>query len=1184
MTDRQRFNYEDLLYIRTRGRADKRPLDKWGGYDNDLAEKPDVYTHEEIEESDHDHWAVVDAVDGEHMTVCTLVFDLDIHKAPPSFDEDRVSVPENTTVVKSQNGGFHVYFKVHCEPGELQESDFEMVENPGWDVDIRGSAVSAHVVAPADVPGVDTPYNVVNDYWVSTQTDPADAAARIQLDGEPLLEFNPGTSYSGNVEIDRDVEPPEEMPTCYHRGLQLREANPDDHEHTHKVNVLTALSGLAAGYDVETVVEHFVSDYAPGENADREKTQYQVNHLADKLDRGDYSPPAVSTLRDYGILEDDESCNCGIPYHGQSGDEITGGAVADAGNGEPEQVTPEKPYGQLLYSDTAGGYYYLEEKTNRQGEQYFTETQVTNFRLETLEFLDTDEGDLINLRVIPSSDVEDAYEVSVSPTVFNETRAFKEEVVRGRTTRYEPMDRGQEALNDLRETVGRQDAPERQAVDHLGPATHRLNEIVTPNGVLGPDGWVEDPENRYYAKAASDSGEESIVGEKWALSPEDHTEIDADDVREALKRLPDARLPDRALATLGWFYSAPAKPLIHDEEGEFNHLHVRGKTESGKTSYLQTLYRAFGMDGAPWGASATPFTLEQLHVGSRGVPVWIDEYKPSDMHNRNVDRLHQYLRIATREGTWTKGQPDQSHIHFRMQSPVVLSGEQQVGEPAVRRRMLQVNLSERATDQIEHVRAYSELAGEPYEGADGSTKTPRGVALEDHALAYYQFLSGRDASLLRDVWRTARTRTAELLDDLGMSLQDSEFQGAQTVVFGYRLYNRFAETMGVDSADLPGEDALRDAIRHLCENVGANGQRREHGDEFLELVAQAATAGYIHSEDEHADGADSADYRVYDPTKTIDEAIAIHMQSVYPQVKRYARDFNLEDDYNLLQKSDYDDEFSDLAESEDTHVVSNSHNVRIAGDPVKCLLLEARETHRRLGSNFELSAFGMANVDVEGVEASGGDDEDGGGGGAASTRFDPVSLVDAATEATGYPTVACEVVNVETPDHEDAPALKATVKDETTAMKLVDWNNADTVAEGDRVVIENAATSEYQNSTQLVIEPGVTDIHPAPEDGQAQLAAEAQPAADGGSTTSTPEPDGFDVPADAEGSRANARRAVAALAASDATALTREELRKAMLSIHPKAGLQPQEMNHGIEAAVTEYGWLVEENDRYRRP
>lgn len=320
MGDLLDFEPGDLWYIQLGAYDSKYPADEWGGYSQSFDASDDVYSYAEVVQSDHEWWAVCGTKDFDHGSLSTLVFDLDVHKAPEGFDVDRVTVPENTLIVRSQNGGLHVYFKVHADRGELQESDFQMLaDDLGWDIDIRGSAVSMHVVAPSEITGVNTPYEVVNNAPIRTVTDPADAAERIQLDDEPLLRFDPGGRVGSGVEIDRDVEPPKEMPTCYHRGLQLRAAAPDDHPNSHKVNVLTALCGLAAGYDLDAMQQHFVDDYPPGDDVDPETSRYQLEHIAQHVDRGEYSPPSISSLRDFGILEEDEVCSCDIPYHGQNG-------------------------------------------------------------------------------------------------------------------------------------------------------------------------------------------------------------------------------------------------------------------------------------------------------------------------------------------------------------------------------------------------------------------------------------------------------------------------------------------------------------------------------------------------------------------------------------------------------------------------------------------------------------------------------------------------------------------------------------------------------------------------------------------------------------------------------------------------------------------------------------------------
>lgn len=104
--------------------------------------------------------------------------------------------------------------------------------------------------------------------------------------------------------------------------------------------------------------------------------------------------------------------------------------------------------------------------------------------------------------------------------------------------------------------------------------------------------------------------------------------------------------------------------------------------------------------------------------------------------------------------------------------------------------------------------------------------------------------------------------------------------------------------------------------------------------------------------------------------------------------------------------------------------------------------------------------------------------------------------------------------------------------------------------EGQTVVIEDAATSTYNGSTQIVIDPDVSKVHQMPEDENQQTMDSAstdgasqptsQPATDGGQqadqdenqdsayeqTDDNTRPDiaGIDVPRDADGTLENARR------------------------------------------------------------
>lgn len=310
-----KFPYEELYYLKGRGDGSKKPAESWGGYGTPLADNDDVYSHGDVRKFPRESWLLNGIRDKEHMSHKLLIFDLDIHKAPDSFDPDRVTIPDNTPVVRSQNGGFHVYFVVDT-PTTGKESDFQAADELPFDIDIRGEYVKMHVVAPADIPGVSGPYEIVNDETINHVFDPAEAAESVKLDGEPALVHSPGCSGAGGYERD-EIDPPDDLPKCYAAGLSLRKEAPDDENlNTHKVNVLTGMLGLAAGYSVDDVVTHFVEEYYPGSaaDADRERTRYHVEDIAERLDNR-YSPPAISTLREYGILPKDEVCMCGLPGH-----------------------------------------------------------------------------------------------------------------------------------------------------------------------------------------------------------------------------------------------------------------------------------------------------------------------------------------------------------------------------------------------------------------------------------------------------------------------------------------------------------------------------------------------------------------------------------------------------------------------------------------------------------------------------------------------------------------------------------------------------------------------------------------------------------------------------------------------------------------------------------------------------
>ncbi|MDO4460749.1 MAG: hypothetical protein Q4C42_11850, partial [Clostridia bacterium] len=82
----------------------------------------------------------------------------------------------------------------------------------------------------------------------------------------------------------------------------------------------------------------------------------------------------------------------------------------------------------------------------------------------------------------------------------------------------------------------------------------------------------------------------------------------------------------------------------------------------------------------------TSFTSLKDGASSNMIPMVIDEYKPSSI--KNVINIHNHLRSAYDGHESQRGRPDQTVVKYKMESPVVLSGESSPNEAAIRERMI----------------------------------------------------------------------------------------------------------------------------------------------------------------------------------------------------------------------------------------------------------------------------------------------------------------------------------------------------------------------------------------------------------------------------------------------------------------------------------------------------------------
>ncbi|MFC7230500.1 hypothetical protein ACFQMM_02335 [Saliphagus sp. GCM10025308] len=492
--------------------------------------------------------------------------------------------------------------------------------------------------------------------------------------------------------------------------------------------------------------------------------------------------------------------------------------------------------------------------------------------------------------------------------------------------------------------------------------------------------------------------------------------------------------------------------MIQEWEGEFNLLNVLGDTGAGKTATLETMWRLFGMDGELLTAESTPFTMLTALASTNALPVVFDEYKPADMNPNRKDKLHRYLRTSTKGGIESKGNADRTTDNYHLHAPVCLAGEQPIQGPAEERRAIMTTFTRSVVvGDTPQSRAFARLVG----GKDGD-EYHDGLPFEDHALAYYTWLLEQDTDELRDLWRESRERVTELLDGREVDadvLDDMVAQGFQTVRFGCTIYRVFAADLGVDPDTTPVTPAaVDDAILYVA-GEGGGADHVSHLDRFVGLLGRAASADYL-ALGEH--------YTVVDDGVNGTRELRVKLPTAFDQVRRYARDHDVQGEDLLDTVNDYRARLRDNADRLDGYVTTTSQNTRLnESTQTRCIGIDVAIADETV-DEFELGMF---------------IDDDGDSPARRDRDCDYPTIDDL---RPGYVTFEATIESVLDPK----PWLQGegTLRDRSGVVDYVIRSGSGDVPrleEGDRYRLENARVTTSEDDVRVVeIRPGATTVKP----------------------------------------------------------------------------------------------------------
>ncbi|WP_141212227.1 DUF927 domain-containing protein [Halorubrum ezzemoulense] len=525
------------------------------------------------------------------------------------------------------------------------------------------------------------------------------------------------------------------------------------------------------------------------------------------------------------------------------------------------------------------------------GDDEKTYDEEANFVLEVNSFLRESDGTVqIDMDVIPASPREETYSVVVDSRVFNEPRDFKKEVCKGTTVTYKGTSR---ELADIKQRVGNQDAPSRDGVNTVG--LHG-DEMVTPEGVINDEWELDDPEHSFVPR-------QQAIEDKWNLEIDEGGDYDSEEVANIVETLWKTRDSERFLPVIGYWYASLLTPKIREQEEEIPLVHILGDTGVGKTATLKMLYKLIGMDGNPYSARDTKFALMSALSSTNNVPIWLDEYKPSDMKKYEIDTLQDFLRKATQVGDETRGNADQTVTRYKLEAPAVLSGEESIQGSAEQRRAIRTQFR-KVSEEDEYQQQWAQLSGGSYQ-TDGGVNYCTGYDTNEHAKAVWQFALGVED--FESKWRDAKDTIFGILErNQIMGIENLELTALTMIQVGCNMYVEFGEAHGAE--DLPTQSDIEDAILYIAFQMG-QGNRTSHVGEFIALVADAIEADYLDPLDEYDNN--SGDYTVVKKNKP-DEKLRIKLEKAHHAVSKYVNDHNLNgvdllDDYKDYRKRMKDD-------------------------------------------------------------------------------------------------------------------------------------------------------------------------------------------------------------------------------------------------------------------------------------
>ncbi|MEX2189546.1 MAG: BT4734/BF3469 family protein, partial [Bacteroidota bacterium] len=389
------------------------------------------------------------------------------------------------------------------------------------------------------------------------------------------------------------------------------------------------------------------------------------------------------------------------------------------------------------------------------------------------------------------------------------------------------------------------------------------------------------------------------------LSDEEYVQM----AREFYGGITSINDPNVILPWIGWTFASVLKPRMLRILGGFPLLFVHGAKGTGKTSTAGLMMKILGYkDRNPRSVTMKPFPILKLLSSTNAIPVFLDEYK-RDMPIDHLNNIHRYIRRVYNAEVESKGRADQTTVDYYLTAPLVVMGEWDITEPAIKERVLM----SRFTGVVENNKDMKRLFGEI-----------QTLPVDSFMPKFVQFALRQN---VEDLLKKAREVVLKSLGDITIA---SRIENNLTVmVAGLELFDGFARTLELDP---PERDLIKLLKNQLEEITGSStGFVRSAVDQLIEEL------GIMWQKSERQGFGAKPWWKIAKVGRT--KVLAIRFKDVFPEFKEYAKRTSYEGE--LLDRSSYMKLFEDTP-----YVVTKDAVVDFEGKKHRCVCINLKEAKK----------------------------------------------------------------------------------------------------------------------------------------------------------------------------------------------------------------------------------------------